>query len=71
MKKTIILFERHCHATEKSETIACPWRCRSFRWFTGWWTQKRIIGKMEDQGEEEAQGVAEVLMLLNMFSLKS
>jgi hypothetical protein len=22
MKKTIVLFERHCHATEKSEAIA-------------------------------------------------
>jgi hypothetical protein len=27
-EKPIVLFERHCHATEKSEAIACA---RSFR----------------------------------------
>jgi hypothetical protein len=28
-KKTIVLFERHCHGTEKSEAIACARRCWS------------------------------------------
>jgi hypothetical protein len=28
-KKPIVLFERHCHATEKLEVIACARRCRS------------------------------------------
>jgi hypothetical protein len=27
-KKTIVLFERHCHMNEKSEAIACARRCR-------------------------------------------
>jgi hypothetical protein len=26
-EKPIVLFERHCHATEKSEAIACANRC--------------------------------------------
>jgi hypothetical protein len=26
---------------------------------TGWWKEKRIIGKMEGQGGGEAQGVAD------------
>jgi hypothetical protein len=43
-KKTIVLFERHCHATEKSEAIACARSCRS-PWVTRWWTLKRIIEK--------------------------
>jgi hypothetical protein len=43
-KKPIILFERHCHATEKSEAIACVRRCWSSQ-ITRWWSQKRIIGK--------------------------
>jgi hypothetical protein len=30
-EKPIILFERHCHATEKSEAIASAKRCRSSR----------------------------------------
>jgi hypothetical protein len=38
-EKPIVLFERHCHATEKSEAIACARRCRSSR-LTRWWTQK-------------------------------
>jgi hypothetical protein len=29
--KPIVLFERHCHAAEKSEAIACARRCRSSR----------------------------------------
>jgi hypothetical protein len=28
-EKPIVLFERHCHATEKSEAIACARSCRS------------------------------------------
>jgi hypothetical protein len=43
MKKPIVLFERHCHAVEKSEAIACARRCRSSQ-LTRWWT-KKIIGK--------------------------
>jgi hypothetical protein len=31
-EKPIVLFERHCHATEKSEAIACARSCRS-SWF--------------------------------------
>jgi hypothetical protein len=54
----IVLFERHCHVTEKSEAIAHARRCRSSR-LTRWWTQKRIIRKMEGRGGEEAQGVAD------------
>jgi hypothetical protein len=34
-EKTIVLFERHCHATEKSEAVACARRCRSSR-LKGW-----------------------------------
>jgi hypothetical protein len=45
-KKTIVLFERNCHATEKSEAIACARRCRSHR-LAGWWTQKEYSEKME------------------------
>jgi hypothetical protein len=32
-------FERHCHANENSQTIACARRCRSSR-LTWWWTRK-------------------------------
>jgi hypothetical protein len=38
-EKPIVLFERHCHATEKSEAIAFARSCRSSR-FTRWWTKK-------------------------------
>jgi hypothetical protein len=38
-EKPIVLFERHCHATENSEAIACARRCRSSR-LTRRWTQK-------------------------------
>jgi hypothetical protein len=38
-KKPIVLFERHCHATEKSEAIACARSCWS-SCLTRWWTQK-------------------------------
>jgi hypothetical protein len=36
-KKAIVLFERHCNATEKYEAIACARRCWSSQ-LTGWWT---------------------------------
>jgi hypothetical protein len=61
-KKPIVHFERNCHATEKSEAIACTRRCRSFQ-LTGWWRvvdPKGIIGaKMEGRGGGGAQGVAD------------
>jgi hypothetical protein len=58
-EKPIVLFERNCHVTEKSEAIVCARRCRSSR-LTGWWIQKRTRGgKMEGRGGGgEAQGVA-------------
>jgi hypothetical protein len=34
-EKPTVLFERHCHATVKSEAIACARRCLSSR-LTGW-----------------------------------
>jgi hypothetical protein len=51
-EKPFVLFDRHCHATEKSEAIACARRCRSSR-LARWWTQKRIIGKKWRAEEEE------------------
>jgi hypothetical protein len=51
-KKTIVLFERHCHAAEKSKAMACARRCRSSQ-LKRWWTQKRIIGKKWRAKEEE------------------
>jgi hypothetical protein len=51
-KKPIVLFERHCHMTEKSEAIAHARRCWS-SWLTRWWTRKRIIGKKWRAKEEE------------------
>jgi hypothetical protein len=39
MKKPIVISERHCHATEKSEAIACARICQS-SWLTGWWNGK-------------------------------
>jgi hypothetical protein len=56
LKKTIDLFERHCHVTEKSEAIACARRSRSSR-LTRCWTKKRIIGKiMRAEKEERHKG---------------
>jgi hypothetical protein len=37
-EKPIVLFERHCHATEKSVATACARRCRLSR-LTGQWTR--------------------------------
>jgi hypothetical protein len=51
-QKPIVLFERHCHATEKSEAIACARRWRSSR-LARWWTQKRISRKKWRAKEEE------------------
>jgi hypothetical protein len=39
MKKPTVLFERNCHATEKSEVIACAKRWQSSQ-VAGWWTRK-------------------------------
>jgi hypothetical protein len=49
MKKTIVLFERHCHATKKSEAIACARRCRSSQVVD----PNRIIRKKWRNEEEE------------------
>jgi hypothetical protein len=57
-EEPIVLFEKHCHATEKSEDIACARRYKSSR-LTGWWTQKESSEKMGAQGGGEAQCVAE------------
>jgi hypothetical protein len=43
-KKTIVLFERHRHVTEKSEAIACARSFPSSR-LARWCTPKRIMGK--------------------------
>jgi hypothetical protein len=43
-EKTIVLFERHCHVTEKSEAIACARICWS-SWLKKVVDPKRIIGK--------------------------
>jgi hypothetical protein len=51
MKKPIVLFERHCHATEKSEAIACASRCLS-SWLTGRWTKKNNQKKWKAEEEE-------------------
>jgi hypothetical protein len=51
-KKTIVLFERHCHAAEKSEAIACARRCRSSR-LTRWWIKK--INQKKWRAEEEGR----------------
>jgi hypothetical protein len=56
MKKTIVLFERHCHATEKSEAIACARRCWSFR-LTRWWTKKNNRKKWRTEEEERHKGL--------------
>jgi hypothetical protein len=57
-KKTIVLFERHCHATEKSEAIACARRCWSSR-LTRWWTQKDQSEQKWRAEEERGTGVTD------------
>jgi hypothetical protein len=54
-EKSIVLFERHCHATEKSETIACARRCRYSR-STRWWTKKNNWKKWRAEEEERHKG---------------
>jgi hypothetical protein len=54
-EKPIVLFERHCHATEKSEAIAYARRCRSSR-LTRWWTKKNNWKKWRAEEEERHMG---------------
>jgi hypothetical protein len=56
-----VLLERHCRATEKSETseaIACARRCRSSR-LTRWWTQKNNVKKWRAEEAERHKGFAD------------
>jgi hypothetical protein len=55
-KKPIVLFESHCHATEKSEAIACARRCRSSR-LTRRWTKKNNWKKWRAKEEERHKGL--------------
>jgi hypothetical protein len=50
-EKPIVLFERHCLLTEKSEAIACARRCRS-SWMAGWWLKKNNQKKWRAEEEE-------------------
>jgi hypothetical protein len=54
-QKTIVLFERHCHATDKSEAIVCARRCRSSR-LTRWWTEKNNREKWRAEEGERHKG---------------
>jgi hypothetical protein len=47
-EKPIVLFERHCHAAEKSEAIACAWNPGNKVV-----DPKRIIGEKWRAEEEE------------------
>jgi hypothetical protein len=58
-KNPIVLFEWHCHATEKSEAIACARSCPSSR-LARWSTQKRIMGKKWRAKEEEMHKIVTV-----------
>jgi hypothetical protein len=49
-EKPIVLFERHCHVTVKSEASACERRCRSSR------LAKRNIGKNGGQRRRGTRG---------------
>jgi hypothetical protein len=51
-EKPIVLFERNCHAIEKSEAVACARRCWPSQ-LTRWWNKKRIVGKKWRAKEEE------------------
>jgi hypothetical protein len=55
-KNPIVLFERHCQATEKSEAIACVRRCWS-SWLTKWWTKKNNRKKWRAEEEERHKGL--------------
>jgi hypothetical protein len=48
-EKPIVLFEKNCHATVKSEAIACARRCRSSL-LTGWWKKWRAEGEERHKG---------------------
>jgi hypothetical protein len=48
----------HVNNSKLSLCVACARRCRSSR-LAGWWTQKELSEKMEDQGGGETQGVAD------------
>jgi hypothetical protein len=54
-EKTIVLFERHCHAADKSAAIACARRCRSSR-LTRWWIKKNNLKKLRAEEEERHKG---------------
>jgi hypothetical protein len=54
-KKPIVLFERHCHAAEKSEAIACARRCWSSQ-LTRWWTKKNNRKTWRAEEEERHMG---------------
>jgi hypothetical protein len=56
MKKPIVLFERHCHAVEKSEAIACARRCRSSQ-LTRWWTKKNNWKKWRAEEKDRHKGL--------------
>jgi hypothetical protein len=54
MKKKTVLSEKNCHATVKSEAIACARRCRSSQ-LTGW-TRKNNQKKWRAVEEERHKG---------------
>jgi hypothetical protein len=55
MKKPIVLFERNCHVTEKSEAIACARRCRSSR-YQGGGSKRKKMKKWRAEEEERHMG---------------
>jgi hypothetical protein len=55
-KKTIVLFERHSHATEKSEAIACARRCWSSQ-LSRRRTKKNNRKKWRAEEEERHKGL--------------
>jgi hypothetical protein len=57
-EKPIVLFERHCHATAKSEAIACARRCQSSL-LTRWWTKKNNCKKWRDEEEGRHKGFSD------------
>jgi hypothetical protein len=64
-KKPIVLFERHCHATEKSEAIACARSCRS-SWLTGGGPKKNNRKKWMAEEEERHKGSLTPKRCLNL-----
>jgi hypothetical protein len=55
-KKPTVLFERHCHATEKSEAIACARSCRSSL-LTGGGPKRNNRKKWRAEEEERHKGL--------------